>query len=209
MAAPETILDLLLNLARASDEQGLAIQRDKVLALAAGLAHQAGYCGIAEDCRRRILSGNPDHLFSGFATMAKAMGSDDVRGFLHQLSRLYPFEKAEHLLARHRAAGYAGEHGYHELTELTRSTKASIEQAPRSRRGAGPSSSAWRTPPARSMKKLTSTRPPLIAPAITPAMPASDVSVSIAALRCWVLFAFLLGVASGLAMASVVLRASA
>lgn len=112
MPAPKVLLDLYLHLARASEEQNRVLQRDKFLVLAAGIALQAGYPSIAEDCRRRVLEQNPNHLLRNYATMREALASDDIRHYSHQLSRIYPFEKAEYLLDKYRASGYSGRHGY-------------------------------------------------------------------------------------------------
>jgi hypothetical protein len=47
-----------------------------------------------------------------FATIREAMRSSEIRHYVRQLFRLYPFEKAEFLLAQYRASGYSGHHGY-------------------------------------------------------------------------------------------------
>lgn len=115
MPAPESMLDLYLHLASAADAEARPIQRDKFLILAAGIAQTVGYAGIAEDCRLRVLENNPNHLLRQFATVREALRSSEVRYYIRQLLRLYPFEKAEFLLMKYRDGGYQGHHGYDSL----------------------------------------------------------------------------------------------
>lgn len=115
MPAPESMLDLYLHLASAADADARPIQRDKFLILAAGIAQTVGYAGIAEDCRLRVIENNPNHLLRQFATVREALRSSEVRYYIRQLLRLYPFEKAEFLLMKYRDGGYQGHHGYDSL----------------------------------------------------------------------------------------------
>lgn len=122
MPAPETMLDLYLHLACASDAEGRPMQRDKFLILAAEIAQGAGYGGIAEQCRNRVLEHNPNHMLKYFSSMREALGSDEIRNYTRQLFRLYPFERAEHLLSNYRASGYSGHHGFPDLNPAGGST---------------------------------------------------------------------------------------
>ncbi|MFO0947511.1 MAG: hypothetical protein U1D30_16565 [Planctomycetota bacterium] len=137
MPAPETMLDLYLHLACASDAEGRPLQRDKFLILAAEIAHVSGYGGIAEQCRIRVLERNPNHMLKYFASMREALGSDEVRSYTRQLFRLYPFERAEHLLSKYRASGYTGHHGFHELNSIGDSS-SSPRSGPKRRRRSPP-----------------------------------------------------------------------
>lgn len=117
MPAPEQMLDLYLHLACAAEAEARPLTRDKFLILAAGVAQTAGYSGIAEDCRLRVLEHNPNHMLKYFGSVREALRSSEIRHYVRQLFRLYPFEKAEFLLAQYRASGYAGHHGYVGLAE--------------------------------------------------------------------------------------------
>lgn len=112
MPKPQMLLDLYLHLAKASEEQGRPLQQDKFLVLAARVAQKAGWIRVAEDCRRHILKHNPNHILKRFPSMAEALECDDIRQYIRQLMRIYPFEKAEYLLDKFRASGYSGKHGY-------------------------------------------------------------------------------------------------
>lgn len=112
MPRPRTLLDLYLHLAKASEEQGRPLQQDKFLVLAASVAQKANWGRVAEECRRRVLKHNPNHILKRFPSMAEALESEDIRQYVRQLMRIYPFEKAEYLLDKFRASGYSGSHGY-------------------------------------------------------------------------------------------------
>lgn len=72
--------------------------RDRLLVLTAAAACEAGYPHIAEDCRRLVMTNNPQHLFGRFASATDAMRSEDFRSLVAQNQRLCSFERAEHLL---------------------------------------------------------------------------------------------------------------
>ena len=138
MPTPEKLLELYLHLARASERRQRA-QSDKFLVLAAGMALRAGFLDIAEDCRRRVLERNPTHLLGRYANMRDAARSDEVRLHARQLSRIYPFEKAEYLLDKYRAGGYAGGHGYAQLSAGGLKDAHPTKTRKRPRRSAAPS----------------------------------------------------------------------
>lgn len=124
MPAPEALLDVYLDLAYASEVHGKPTQRDKLLVLAAEVAQRAGFLKIAEDCRSRLLSSNPNHLFKDYVSTTEAFASDEVKTYTKQVARVYPFEKAEYLLDKYRVAGFTGHHDYPELVGQTRRSNA-------------------------------------------------------------------------------------
>lgn len=213
MPAPRELVDLYLHLARASEEQRRLLQSNKFLVLAARIACQAGATQIAEECRRRILAHNPNHLLKSFASMAEALRSEDVCQYTHQLTRLYPFEKAEYLLHKFRAGGYSGDHGYGQLV-------ASLPT--RHGESGAPSPSAERSGGLKSRESASNRSVPGPRPALKKAIEETEGSApadvrnprrpSAAAtgpatvphrsdpawsVLCWLLFAFALGVALG------------
>lgn len=217
MPAMDTLLDLYLNLAAVSEEQGRPLLRDKFLALSVGVAHDGGFAEIAADCRARILHANPSHLFKNFSTVERAMHSEEVRTYLAQLTRAFPFEKAEFLLERSRSAGFAGHHEYKEIGSRANptpvppngATDASGQSRAR-RRPTSPAPDSWGE-----LDSLLPASPPeheAAARRRTPApaqasRPSPSSSLSVGALRCWILFAFAVGIAIGLAIASLVVNA--
>lgn len=124
MPAPAELLELYLHLARASEEQRKPLQRDKFLVLAGGAALEANFPRVAEECRRRLLADNPNHILRNFSTMREAFESEDIVHYANQLLRYYPFEKAEYLLEKYRAGGYSSGHGYGSIVESKTSDSA-------------------------------------------------------------------------------------
>jgi hypothetical protein len=218
------MLDLYLHLARASEQQDRPLQRDKFLVVASALAVRAGYPKISDDCRKRILSHNPNHMLKAYPSMREALKSDDVRQYATQLVRIYPYEKAEYLLQKFRAAGYNGSHGFEDLEAALGRRKATPATAQRTDSGAsqtakphkkngngnGGTSSALPIAVRPELKKaFTGARPdakpqlpimrqqtlPLQNPQSTALPP--PVNVSLTAFLCGVVFAFALGLAIG------------
>jgi hypothetical protein len=91
------------DLADYHDRQGLGTLRDRFLVLAAAAAQSAGRGEEAEQLRQRLLQGNAWHMLRPFASMAQALSSPDVQGYLEDLRQEYPPQAAENLLASVRA----------------------------------------------------------------------------------------------------------
>jgi hypothetical protein len=123
MPAPETLLDLYLNLARAAEETAKPQQRDRFLFLAASAACQAGNIEAAEECRAAVLQHDPAHLFGNYPSVEAALEAPDGADLASMLVRMYPFEKAEFLLDQHRAG------------DQRESVKASVAERARPTRG--------------------------------------------------------------------------
>ena len=100
MPAPETLLDLYLNLAEVSEPR--PAERESFLVLAASAAELAGQQEAAEACRSEVVRLNPRHFLAGFESMGLALQSDDVIERTEALYRTYHFERAEFLLDRLR-----------------------------------------------------------------------------------------------------------
>lgn len=216
MPSPEAMLDLYLHLACASEAQSKPLQRDKFLVLAAGVAHDAGFARIAEDCRNRIVAKNPNHILRNYGSMREALGSDDVRHYTHQLMRVYPFEKAEYLLHKFRASGYTGDHGYGEImASPSRAPKPPMsppktrkrrdsDPRPTGKDGSPDSNNSARPRPAiqRALSraehyKSTDDTPDIIPlPSDVPAA-GPGASISRLALWCWVVLSVSVGIAIG------------
>jgi hypothetical protein len=73
--------------------------RDRFLILAADAALTAGLHDEAERFRDRLLETNPHHLLRPYPSLAEAMKSSDVYGYIADLRGTYPLEEAEKLLA--------------------------------------------------------------------------------------------------------------
>jgi hypothetical protein len=209
MPAPEALLDLYLNLADASEEQGKPLQRDKFLVLAAGAAQGAGFLQIAEDCRCRILKNNPNHLLREFASMAEAVRSEDLRGVTAQLLRAFPFEKAEYLLSKFRDGGFQHRHKYPELAIQPKKSSGSASLPPAEfddpRRASEVTEPAdWTRPRRRATAERATPEISRVWDDESAKSPASSKqwAPTPGVLRCWVLFSFALGLAVGLAVAS-------
>jgi hypothetical protein len=98
MPSADRLLLVYRELADWHERQGLAQLRDRFLVLAAAAAFSAGWSDEAERLRQRLLRGTPHHLLRPFYSFAEAMHSADVQGYLDDLRRQYPLEKAEKLL---------------------------------------------------------------------------------------------------------------
>jgi hypothetical protein len=208
MPATEALLDLYLNLADASEEQGKPLQRDKFLVLAAGAAQGGGFLQIAEDCRTRILQHNPNHLLREFASMAEAVRSEDLRGVTVQLQRAYPFEKAEYLLAKFRDGGFQVRCKYPELAvgpkQSSGGTSPAAETLGKPRPTAEPrTTKEWSRPRRRAGADCAAPEASRVWENSS-GTSSSRWAATAGALRCWVLFAFALGFVVGLAVASCV-----
>lgn len=221
MPTLEGMLDLYLHLAQASESQKRPLQRDKFLVLSVRIAHKAGFDRIAEDCRKRVLKNNPHHILKGYASVAEALKSEDIRYYTKQLMRIYPFEKAEYLLQRFRASGYEGSHGYGELLRAISATPSRQSAAPpkqqskvskngNSRTGADHGPSAPRPQLKRALantepkvgSKAAASEPEVLEPPIPldsayTAYAGSDYIISPWTFWAWILFAFAVGVAVG------------
>jgi hypothetical protein len=85
------------------ERQGQAKLRDWFLVLAADAALSAGRKDEAERFRARLLQLNPHHLLKPFPSMADALKSPDVQGYVVELRRAYPPQAAEQLLESQKA----------------------------------------------------------------------------------------------------------
>jgi hypothetical protein len=122
------------------DRQGQAKLRDWFLVLAADAALTLGQPDQAEKLRQRLLHANPHHLLRPFASIAEAMESPDVQGYVADLRRNYPLETAEQLLQSSQKKGTAadrdlkvfrGQTKTAEAAALPRPEKSKVEPSPR------------------------------------------------------------------------------
>jgi hypothetical protein len=99
MASADSKTRLYEELADYEHEHGSPQARDRFLILAADAALAAGHNDEAERFRRRILEYNPHHLLRPFPSLADALKSSEVYGYVTDLRSSYPPEEAEQLLA--------------------------------------------------------------------------------------------------------------
>jgi hypothetical protein len=100
------LADLYWHLAHASESAGDREARDRFLTLVSRSALEAGWPDLADECHRRVIAGRSDHALARFSSANEAFQSGPVKAHVKQLLRLYPFEKAEYLLEKMKAAGY-------------------------------------------------------------------------------------------------------
>jgi hypothetical protein len=105
MPSVDQTIRLYEELAEVYERQGQAKLRDWFLVLAADAALSAGRRDEAERFRARLLQINPHHLLKPFASMADALKSPDVQGYIVELRRAYPPQAAEQLLESQKASG--------------------------------------------------------------------------------------------------------
>src|SRR5262245_34469465 len=86
------------DLADLYDRQGQLRQRDWFLVLAADTAQAAGQPAEADRLLGRLLGLNPHHFLKPFRSFAEALQSPDVLGYVANLRRNYPPERAADLL---------------------------------------------------------------------------------------------------------------
>jgi len=96
---PSYKLGVFLHLAQASQRRRRPLVRDRILVLAGAVAANLNLPRLAAYCRREILKNNPHHLVGHWASFAEALIDDEFIGFLNNLRRRYPVERAERLLA--------------------------------------------------------------------------------------------------------------
>src|SRR5262245_891262 len=99
MAAADSKARIYEELADYEHEHGSPQARDRFLILAADAALAGGHNDEAERFRRRILEYNPHHLLRPFPSLAEALNSSEVYGYVTDLRSSYPPEEAEQLLA--------------------------------------------------------------------------------------------------------------
>lgn len=114
MAQTDHFLGLYLHLARAAEQRNRLWVRDKFLLLAGAVAAQAGLADVADECRRRVLAHNPQHLVGHHGSIEAGLDDERFQSFLNQLRRRYNQERCEHMLrslgislAREREAYYS------------------------------------------------------------------------------------------------------
>lgn len=214
MPKPQVMIDLYLHLAKASEEQGRPLQRDKFLVLAARIAQKAGWEKVAEDCRRHVLKHNPNHILKRFPTMAEALESDDIRQYIRQLLRIYPFEKAEYLLDKFRASGYSGSHGYNWSVKQKHNDNGHSQPAPKAGRADLPKTNGHAKPAApkvvrptlqKALAKTQVKRAPVLEMPVESFEPlplelpqaSPTLQISHWNLCSWLIFSFALGLAIG------------
>ena len=107
-------LGIYLHLAQASMRRRRPLVRDRMLLLAGVVAANMQLETVAAHCRRVILRNNPQHLLRRWASIPEALVDEEFLGFLKQVRRRYPPEKAERMLdslgvdmAREREAYYS------------------------------------------------------------------------------------------------------
>jgi hypothetical protein len=105
MPSVDQTIHIYEELSELYERQGQAKLRDWFLVLAADAALSAGRRDEAERFRTRLLQINPHHLLKPFASMADALKSPDVQGYVVELRRAYPPQAAEQLLESQKSAG--------------------------------------------------------------------------------------------------------
>jgi hypothetical protein len=103
MPSVDQTIRIYEELADVYERQGQAKLRDWFLVLAADAALSASRPDEAERFRNRLLQINPHHLLKPFASMADALKSPDVQGYITELRRAYPPQAAEQLLESQKA----------------------------------------------------------------------------------------------------------
>jgi hypothetical protein len=174
MPSVDQTIHIYEELAEVYERQGQAKLRDWFLVLAADAALSAGRRDEAEGFRGRLLQINPHHLLKPFASMADALKSPDVQGYVVELRRAYPPQAAEQLLESQKTAGASA--GRPQRAENRAAAPAAVEEeqplkvyrgqnmpeepAP-ARQPAKPLSS-WEpaAPPARAAAKMVPPSPP-------------------------------------------------
>lgn len=99
MSNPDLALVRYLELAKISQAKRQQAGSDRFLILSGVAACRAGFLDVAELCRSRVLEHNPHHLLNQWPTLPDAIRSPDFAGFLRQLERFCPAERAEMLLS--------------------------------------------------------------------------------------------------------------
>jgi hypothetical protein len=92
-------VDDLLRLAWQADRDGRAGTRDALLMLAIAESGP-GEAVMAERCRRRLISRQPDHWLASFPTFGQALGHPRVSGAVRQLRAIFPPVRVQSLLLR-------------------------------------------------------------------------------------------------------------
>src|SRR4051812_34020982 len=105
---PDQILRTYADLADLYDRQAQPKHRDWFLVLAADAALNAGQAGEADRMLARLLGLNPHHFLKPFPSFAEALRSPDVQGYVGNLRRNYPPDKAEQLLRAQQRRGRGG-----------------------------------------------------------------------------------------------------
>jgi hypothetical protein len=134
MTDPGHLLATYLHLAAASHRRRRPHVRDRFLLLAGVIALDLRLDTVAAECRRLVVTHNPQHLVRRWRTLREALEGEDFRSLLRQLQRRYPQEKAEQLLsaleidtARERQAYYSD---YEYAAALLGTTPAALERDP-------------------------------------------------------------------------------
>ncbi len=97
------VVEDLLRLARAADEDGRPGMRDALLTLVVAESG-AEDAVLAERCRRLLVAHRPDHCFAATATLGQALQRPQVAAALKTLRGMYPPVRVQHLLLRAEAA---------------------------------------------------------------------------------------------------------
>ena len=105
MPSTDRKLQVYEELAEWEHRQGSPQARDRFLILAADSALSAGHSDDAERFRARLLEYNPHHLLKPYSSLADALKSSDVFGYMADLRTTYPLEEAERLLASLKSDG--------------------------------------------------------------------------------------------------------
>ncbi len=98
MHSIEHTIQIYKELAGCYERQQNAGMRDLFLMLAADVCFQAGREPEAEQIRKRLLDGNPQHMLRGYPSFRAAVNAPDVQLYLRQQRQTYPTERAEVLL---------------------------------------------------------------------------------------------------------------
>jgi hypothetical protein len=98
MSAADKKVRVYEELANLEHQQGAPQARDRFLMLAADAALAAGLNEEAERFRARLLEHNPHHLLKPFVSLADALKSSEVYGYVVDLREKFPLEEAERLL---------------------------------------------------------------------------------------------------------------
>jgi hypothetical protein len=99
MASTDPKTRIYEELAEQEHLRGGTQARDRFWILAADAALAAGHNDEAERFRARLLEYNPHHLLKPYPSLADALKSSEVYGYVTDLRSSYPPEEAERLLA--------------------------------------------------------------------------------------------------------------
>ena len=104
MSDPDLALSAYLRLATISHERSQWLPRNKFLVLVGAAACEAGWLGVAEQCRELVGIHSPNHLLTRYESFPIALRSAEFQVYLKQLRKFCSIERAEFLLSNQGVA---------------------------------------------------------------------------------------------------------